>query len=305
MTRVLVAGATGLVGSNLVKACKEQGKDVRALVRPTRLADSARIDPLRASGAVICEGSLEDFSSLAKACEGVDAVISAVGGAQIRQQTELIKAAKETSVKRFIPSDYGVDPKVAGEGSCLLFDQKALMHQVIKESGLNYTFVHSNGFFEYWVYSLGQVGLSTPPEEVQLYADGTVKAALVSVSDVAKLVASTVDDPRTQNKELVITANAVSQEELIQIWEEITGKDVKRIPVSLGDLERIIAASTAPDAFMNLIIAQLVRSVWIRGDTMKRSEGALEATALYPDIEFTSVREALTQLALSGRSGTA
>lgn len=297
MTKVLVAGATGLVGSNLIKACKEQGKEVSALVRPTSLADSAKMDLLRASGAVLCEGSLEDFSSLVKACQGVDAVISAVGGAQVAQQTALIEAATEVGVQRFIPSDYGIDPKVAGEGSCLLFDQKARIHQAVKHSGLPYTFVHSNGFFEYWVHSLGQVGLSAPPEEVQLYGDGTVKAALASVSDVARVTAATVDDPRTENKELFFMVNAHSQEELIQVWEEMTGKDVKRIPVSLEDLEGIIAASTTPDTFMNLILAQLVRSVWIRGDAAELPEGVLEVSVLYPEFKFMGVREALTYFA--------
>ena len=293
MIKVLVAGATGLVGSNLVKACKEEGQEVRALVRQTSLADSAKIDPLRASGAALCEGSLEDFNSLVEACQGVDAVISAVGGPQIAQQTALIKAATETGVQRFIPSDFGIDPKVAGEGSCLLFDQKARIHQAVKDSGLPYTFVHSNGFFEYWVYSLGQVGLSTPPEAVELYGDGTVKAALASVADVARVTAAAVDDPRTENNELFLMVNVHSQEELIQLWEEMTGKDVQRTPVSLEDLERIIAASTTPDTFMNLILAQLARSVWIRGDAAALPEGALEASALYPEFEFTGVREAL------------
>ena len=297
MTKVLVAGATGLVGSNLVKACKEQGQEVRALVRQTSLADNAKTDPLRASGAVLCEGALEDFSSLEEACQGVDAVISAVGGPQIAQQTALIKAATETGVQRFIPSDFGIDPKVAGEGSCVLFDQKARIHQAVKDSGLPYTFVHSNGFFEYWVYSLGQVGLSTPPEAVELYGDGTVKAALASVADVARVTAAAVDDPRTENNELFLMVNVHSQEELIQLWEEMTGKDVKRIPVSPEDLERIVAASTTPDTFMNLILAQLARSVWIRGDAAALPEGALEASALYPDFGFTGVREALAHFA--------
>ncbi len=123
-----------------------------------------------------------------------------------------------------------------------------------------------------------------------------MSAALVTVSDDAKVTAATVDDPRTRNKELFITANVHSQEELIQIWEEISGKSVKRIPVSLEDLEKIIAASTTPETFMNLILAQLERSVWIRGDAIKCPKGALEATQLYPDIRFTSVIDALTQL---------
>ena len=294
MTQVLIAGATGLVGSHLVKACKEQGQDVRALIRPTTLADSAKIDPLRASGVAICEGALEDFDSLERACLGVDAVISAVGGAQIAQQTALIEAASKAGVRRFIPSDYGIDPKVAGDGSCWLYDEKARIHRALEDSGLSYTFVHSNGFFEYWVYSLGQVGLSAPPDEVQLYGDGRTKAALVSVPDVARVVATTADDPRTESKELSFVINAHTQEELIQVWEEMAGKEVKRVPVSLEDLEEIIAASTTPDTFMNLILAQLARSVWIRGDAAASPEDVLDVTALYPEIEFTSVREALT-----------
>lgn len=297
MTNVLIVEATGLVGSSLVKAFKEQGEEVRALVHPGSSRNKAKIDPLRTSGATLFEGSLEDFGSLLHACQGVDAVISAVGGAQIARQNALIKAAKQASIARFIPSDFGIDPKVAGEGACLLFDQKALIHQAVKESGLNYTVVNANGFFEYGVHSLGQVGLAAPPQQVQLFGDGNVKAALVSVSDAAKVTAITLDHPRTRNKEITFSANVVSQEELIQLWEGITGQVVQRNAVSLEKVEKIIAASTTPDAFMNLIIGQLVRSVWFRGDAIKRYEGVLEATALYPYIKFTSVRVALTQLA--------
>jgi uncharacterized protein YbjT (DUF2867 family) len=295
MTKVLVVGATGLVGSNLVKACREEGKEVRAFVRPATLADRKKIDPLQALGANLCEGSIEDFASLCKACEGMDVVISAVGGGQLMQQVDLIKAAKQAAVQRFIPSDYGLDPKFAGKGSCILFDQKAAVHEAVKQSGLNYTFIHSNGFIEYWAYGLGQLGLLSPPEEVQLYGHGTAKVPLVSVYDVAKVTAACADDVRTVNKDLYISTNVLSQEELIQLWEQISGKHVKRTPMSLADIERTMAASNTPDTFLNLIFAQLLRSVWIRGDAMKRAEGALEATELYPAIHFTSVKEALSQ----------
>lgn len=296
MIKVLVVGATGLVGSSLVKTCQEKGQEVRALVRPESLADKAKIDPLSTSGVDICEGSLEDYDSLVKACSGVDAVISAVGGFQIGQQTELIKAAKQTSVKKFIPSDYGLDPKAAGEGSCLLFDQKAMIHKAVKEAGLNYTIVHANCFFEGWLYGLGQVGLTAPPEEVELYGSGSVRTALVGVPDVAKVTAATVDDPRALNQELHITANVHSQEELIQTWEEISDKRINRVPVTLEDLERRMAESTVPEAMFDLVVAQLLRSVWIRGDGLKRPHGVLEATELYPNIQFTSVKDALSQL---------
>ena len=98
MTKVLIVGATGLVGSNLVKACKEQNKEVRALVRTESIANPEKIDPLKTAGVEIVEGSLEDYSSLVKACEGMDVVISAVGFEQLAQQVELIKVATETNI---------------------------------------------------------------------------------------------------------------------------------------------------------------------------------------------------------------
>ena len=295
MTKVLVVGATGLVGSNLVKACRERGNEVRALVRPETMADKTKTSSLRTSGATIFEGSLENFDSLLKACEGIDVVISAVGGAQIMQQTALIQAARQASIQRFIPSDYGSDPKFVEKGSCILFDQKAAIHKSIKESGLNYTLIHSHGFFEFWAYGLGQLGIFSPPEEVHFYGEGTAKVPLVSVSDVARVTAACIDDPRTLNKDIYITTNVLSQAELIQVWETLSGKQVKRIPVGLEDLEQTIASSNTPDTFLNLMFAQLLRTAWIHGDAVKRPKDALEATVLYPQIRFTTVKEALAQ----------
>jgi nucleoside-diphosphate-sugar epimerase len=45
MTKVLIVGATGLVGLNLVKACEEQNKEVRTIVRPESLANLAKLIP--------------------------------------------------------------------------------------------------------------------------------------------------------------------------------------------------------------------------------------------------------------------
>jgi uncharacterized protein YbjT (DUF2867 family) len=176
---------------------------------------------------------------------------------------------------------------------------KLQIHQTIKDSGMNYTFFHSNGFMESWAYSLGQVGLTSPPDEVELYGEGNVKFSITTVQDIAKIIVAATDDPRTLNKELAIVTNVVTQEELIQLWEEVSGKSVNRIPTSLDDLEEVMAVSSTPDTFMNLILAQLKRSAWIRGDAGKASDIALDATALYPDIEITSIREALKQLARS------
>ena len=63
---IVVTGATGHVGSALVRQLAARGQEVRAFIR-----DPAKADRFPA-GADIAVGNLEDFSALLKACQGAD-----------------------------------------------------------------------------------------------------------------------------------------------------------------------------------------------------------------------------------------
>lgn len=58
---------------------------------------------LKASGANIVEVDYEDPSSLEKALQGIEVVISALAGAGFEQQLPLAKASKKAGVKLFVP----------------------------------------------------------------------------------------------------------------------------------------------------------------------------------------------------------
>ena len=63
--RILVVGATGFVGSRLVKACAERGHDVVAFSRSVNRASLPEsVEPF--------EGNLDDLDSLTDLCSGVD-----------------------------------------------------------------------------------------------------------------------------------------------------------------------------------------------------------------------------------------
>lgn len=297
MARILVVGATGHLGRELVKACPQQGHEAHALVRPATRKDPEKMQLLQ--GATLHEGDLTDYDSLLRACRSADIVISAVGGLQIGDEGALVKAVKEAGVQRFVPSDFGLDPAAAGPGSCVLFDAKAAVQASVKAAGIPYTFIHSNAFFTYWAFSLGdltRLGGKLPPEEVSVYGDGNVVGALTSVPDVAAVTVRAVSDPRVRNKEIRITANTITQNFLIALWQTASGRTVKRTSVPAAELERIIAASTAPDQGTMLVASQLHRSLWIRGDSVKRVPTSLEATEVYPDMVFQTIEQGLAQL---------
>jgi phenylcoumaran benzylic ether reductase len=300
MPKTLIVGATGHLGQQMLDACKKQGHEVHALVRPATRDDATKMKSLQAIGATIHEGDLKDYSSLVKACKAADNVISVIGSFQIGEEGPLVKAVKEAAVKRFIPSDYGLDPAAAGPGSCVLFDAKSAIHKSIKESAIPYTFVHTNGFFSYWVFTLGDLtklgGGKLPPTEVNVYGDGNVKGSFVSLPDIAAVTVRALSDPKMQNREVRIIANTMTQNELVEMWQKKSGKSVKTVKVSAADMEKTIATSTAPDPAMMLVLTQLHRSMWIRGDSVKRAGSALDATDLYPDIRLQTVEQGLSQL---------
>ncbi|MBN1910420.1 MAG: NAD-dependent epimerase/dehydratase family protein [Pirellulales bacterium] len=75
MTRVLVTGATGFVGSNLVRALLEQGHDVTCLVR-----HRANMQPLEGSGATLIPfNGLDDLETIRQAVVGHSIVYHVAG----------------------------------------------------------------------------------------------------------------------------------------------------------------------------------------------------------------------------------
>jgi uncharacterized protein YbjT (DUF2867 family) len=299
MARILIVGATGHLGRELVSACRQQNAEVHALVRPATRRDASRMKALQEASATIHEGDLSDQASLRRACGAVEVVISAVGGMQVADQAALVRAVRDAKVQRFVPSDFGLDPLASGPGSCVLFDAKKAVQDAVKAAGIPYTFIHANAFFSYWAFSLGdlsRLGGKIPPDEVNVYGDGNVMGALNGVPDIARVTIRAVHDPRMRNQELHLRANTITQNLLISLWQTASGRTVRRVGIPAAELERIIAGATTPDQGMALIGAQLHRSLWVRGDSVKRVPGALEATEVYPDMAFQTIEQAFAQI---------
>ena len=133
MKHVLVTGANGHVGYNIVQLLREKGYQVRAGVR-----DTARADALRALGAEPVQADIMDPAALTAAVRGVDGVfqVAAVYKVTARDpQTEIIepsstgglnvlRAAKAAGVRRvvFTSSVAAVGAGTRGEDRALTED---------------------------------------------------------------------------------------------------------------------------------------------------------------------------------------
>jgi hypothetical protein len=58
----------------------------------------------------------------------------------------------------------------------------------------------------------------------------------VSVRDVAAVTIRAVNDPRLEDKEIRIDANRMTQNELVELWQDMSGRSVMRVAVAAPGL---------------------------------------------------------------------
>ncbi|PKA49319.1 Isoflavone reductase-like protein [Apostasia shenzhenica] len=306
-SRVLVIGATGRIGREMVKASLDAGHPTLALARQSAYSDPLKSSLLRSfaeAGAVIITGSLDDYPSLLAAVKLADVVISALPSAQSLEQMMIIHAIREAGcVKRFIPSEFGADPdKVQilnmDHG---FYKKKADIRRRIEIEGIPHTYICCNFFMSYLIPSLVQPGAKVPPrDKLKIYGDGSVKAVFVLEADVATFTISTIDDQRTLDKVMYIRppGNVISMNELVEFWETKIAKELEKTYVSDEELLKSIHDIPFPDN-SDLIF---IYSAFIKGDHtyFNIDKAGVEASCLYPNVKYTTVKEYLDTLLQEG-----
>ncbi|VFQ65830.1 unnamed protein product [Cuscuta campestris] len=303
-SKILIIGVSGRLGFELAKASLDASHPTFGLVRDSARSDllkSQKLHLLSDSGVTLLKGSLQDEETLIDAIKRVDIVICAVSSKQVLDQKLLLAAIKKAGCcKRFIPSEFGMDPyktRISNMDNNF-YSNKAEIRRLVEAEGIPYTSVCCNFFTSYLLPSLIQPGLKAPPRnKVTIFGDGTAKGVFVKESDVAAFTISTVDDPRTLNKVVYLmpAGNVCSMNELVAIWESKINKKLDKEYLSEDELVTKIKETPYPDN-MEMVF---IYSAFVKGDQTYfdvESSGGLEGTQLYPHVKYTTVSEFLDTL---------
>ncbi|KDN46571.1 hypothetical protein RSAG8_04224, partial [Rhizoctonia solani AG-8 WAC10335] len=217
---VALAGANGFVGKAFAKELLAQGIDTRILTRPESI-NSAPLQEFKSKGASLHAVSYDDESSIVKALQGVDVLISTVAGAAlVSAQVPLIKAAKAAGVKLFFPSEYGSIFEAASNPSPVIQSKKTVI-KTAQEVGLPFAALSNGGFPEYCF--IPPLGYNFAEKKVTIWGDGNAKSTWTTVHSVADWVANvlkTVPISELENKHLRIQGNAATANEVVKLWEK-------------------------------------------------------------------------------------
>ncbi|VVB01280.1 unnamed protein product [Arabis nemorensis] len=304
-TRVLVVGGTGLLGRRIVRECLAEGHETYVLQQPEIGVNIDKVQLLlsfKRQGAHLVEASFSEHESLVSAVKQVDVVVSTISVAHfptsnIDVHLKLVEAIKEAgNIKRFLPSEFGMDPprmeNTLPQGR-ETFDQKMEVRNAIEAAGIPYTYLVGACFAAFFVGNLSQMGTLIPPKKkVDIYGDGSVKVVFANEDDVAKYTVKTLNDPRTVNKTVYIrpTDNILTQMELVQMWEKLTGNELEKTNVAakdfLADIEdKEIPHQSGLGHFYNIFYEGCLTNHEVGDDK--------EASKLYPDVNYTRIDEYL------------
>ncbi len=181
--KVLVVGGTGTVGRQVTRHLLERGATVRVL---SRTADRAKLElPVEA-----VQGDLEQPSTLESQFTGVDAMflLNALSRSETTQGLSAVEAARKAGVKKIVYMSVLMPP---GSEAIPHFASKIPVEQAVMESGLAWTILRPNNFYQ------NDLGLRDPIVGSGVYTQplGDRGVSRVDVRDIADGAVNALFDP--------------------------------------------------------------------------------------------------------------
>jgi uncharacterized protein YbjT (DUF2867 family) len=225
--KVLVVGATGLLGGEIARLLLAEGRSVRSTSRGQPVQATGRpLDGLELVGA-----DLKDPASLEAACRGVEVVVSTASSSVSRKegdsiktvdeqgQLALVSAAERNDVRLFVFVSFAPSPL-----DFPLQRAKRAVEDRLRGARMEYTILRPCYFMEAWLGPA--LGFDPWRGSARILGDGTKPVSWVSMRDVAR-VAIAASGGAAVNRTLALGGpDAIAPLDAIRIFREAGAPEV-------------------------------------------------------------------------------
>lgn len=275
---ITIVGATGLVGAPIAEEALGRGYECRVVSRARTPRNDTILGRFESLGAAIHYGASNDVSWLKSVLTGSEVVACAMGESGVYGQVEyaILEAALAAGVKRFLPNEFGLDTLRLPPGTGALFDEKQKFQRSLKESGMPFTIIFNGGIFDYFLPNL-----SAYDAIITFGDDFDVPYYTHARRDLAAITIRAAFDPRCENQYIHLKHNLVTQRQVLEkLTAHYPGHDFSRSHVTR---EEILDGTHEVKA-----------AIWINGHAGEADPRSLDAADLFPDFEFETVDDALS-----------
>jgi uncharacterized protein YbjT (DUF2867 family) len=241
---ILVTGATGHVGSELVRLLAEQGAPARALVHSPDKATS-----IQRLGLEVAVGDFEQPDTLDAAMAGCDHLfLLSPSSPGPQQEQNVIDAAKRAGVDHVVKqSVLGADPDVPE-----VFNRRhGQIEQYLAQSGLPHTLLRPNYFMQTFLMSAQPVA----GQGVLYGMTGEGRISCIDTRDVAAVAAQVLTSPGHQGKSYGLTGpETLSASEVAERLSAATGRQVRYVNMAPDAFAQALAGAGLPGWLVDALV---------------------------------------------------
>jgi uncharacterized protein YbjT (DUF2867 family) len=269
---ILVTGATGNNGKEILKLLAARGVRVRAMVRG---GDKAR-GFADLSGIETVGGDFDDETSLERAMLGVERAFLLTNSTERAEEQQLgfVAAAKRSGVRHIVK----LSQLAADEASPVRFLRyHASVERAIRESGLAYTFLRPNLFMQ------ALLGFSsTIKSQGRFYAPiGDSKVSVVDVRDNAAVAVAALTGDGHEGQTYTLTGpEALSHAEIAAHLSAATGRTITFVGIPPQAMREAVRQMDMPPWQADGLVEDYAH--YDRGEAAAIATGVKDATGAEP-----------------------
>ncbi|MFQ4146139.1 SDR family oxidoreductase [Chlorogloeopsis sp. ULAP02] len=238
---ILITGATGNIGGEVVNHLVQQKLPLRALVR-----DRHKVSQLEAQGIELALGDFSQPDTLDAALQGIDKAFLVMPNHphQVALESNFIDAAQKAGVRHVV--------KLSVMGAGELPSTFQTWHRQIEEhletSGMNWTHLRPNMLMQnmrWFAQTIAQSGAF-------YNCVGNTKISHVDTRDVAEVAAICLAKIGHENKHYVLTGGkAITFDEIAAIFAKALGRSVSYVDLPPADLKAARLANGEPEWYLD------------------------------------------------------